>query len=194
MAVSYWNLSLMVITKKCKLMRVISGKYKGRKILVESRSKYRPTLTRIREDMFNLLLHNNNLNINLREVVFCDLFAGTGSIGIEALSRGVKKVIFNDIEETYTNKIKEFFNKINDVNYEITNFNPYEQKIDILNSCQIIYIDPPYDHRFELIQKKILSNIRTDILIIFESKNLIEKNNLILKKQYKNKNLFFFKT
>jgi len=175
-------------------MRVISGKYKGRKILVESRSKYRPTLTRIREDMFNLLLHNNNLNINLREVVFCDLFAGTGSIGIEALSRGVKKVIFNDIEETYTNKIKEFFNKINDVNYEITNFNPYEQKIDILNSCQIIYIDPPYDHRFELIQKKILSNIRTDILIIFESKNLIEKNNLILKKQYKNKNLFFFKT
>ena len=46
-------------------MRVISGKYKGRKILVESKSNYRPTLTRVREDIFNLLSHNNNLDINL---------------------------------------------------------------------------------------------------------------------------------
>ena len=67
-------------------MKVISGKYKGRKILVESKSNYRPTLTRIREDIFNLLLHNNDLNIDLNEVILCDLFAGTGSIGIEALS------------------------------------------------------------------------------------------------------------
>ena len=69
-------------------MRVISGKYKGRKILVETKSDYRPTLTRIREDIFNLLLHNNDLNIDFNEVILCDLFAGTGSIGIEALSRG----------------------------------------------------------------------------------------------------------
>ena len=102
-------------------MRVISGKYKGRKILIETNSNYRPTLTRIREDIFNLLSHNSDLNINLNEIIFCDLFAGTGSIGIEALSRGVKKVIFNDIEKKHTNKIEEFLNKINDVNYEIIN-------------------------------------------------------------------------
>ena len=51
-------------------MRVISGKYKGRKILVESKSNYRPTLARVREDIFNLLLHNNNLDVNLNNVVF----------------------------------------------------------------------------------------------------------------------------
>ena len=96
-------------------MRVISGKYKGRKILVESNSDYRPTLTRIREDIFNLLLHNNDLNIDLNEVILCDLFAGTGSIGIEALSRGVKKVIFNDIEKNYTNKIEKFLKEINEI-------------------------------------------------------------------------------
>ena len=175
-------------------MKVISGKYKGRKILIESNSNYRPTLTRIREDIFNLLLHNNNLNIDLNEIIFCDLFAGTGSIGIEALSRGVKKVIFNDIEKKHTNKIEEFLNKINDVNYEIINFNPYEQKIAILNSCQVIYIDPPYEHSFELIQKKILNNLESDILVILESPTLIEIDNLIFKKQYKNKNLFFFRT
>ena len=175
-------------------MRVISGKYKGRKILIESNSNYRPTLTRIREDIFNLLLHNNNLNIDLNKIIFCDLFAGTGSIGIEALSRGVKKVIFNDIEKKHTNKIEEFLNKINDVNYEIINFNPYEQKIAILDSCQVIYIDPPYEHSFEFIQKKILNNLESDILVILESPTLIEIDNLILKKQYKNKNLFFFRT
>jgi 16S rRNA (guanine(966)-N(2))-methyltransferase RsmD len=175
-------------------MKVISGKYKGRKILVESKSDYRPTLTRIREDIFNLLLHNNDLNIDLNEVILCDLFAGTGSIGIEALSRGVKKVIFNDIEKNYTNKIEKFLKEINEINYEITNFDPYEQKIDILNKCHVIYIDPPYDHSFELIQKKILMSIQSNILIILESSNLINLDNLILKKQYKNKNLFFFRT
>ena len=171
-------------------MRVISGKYKGRKILVESKSGYRPTLTRIREDIFNLLLHNNDLNIDFNEVILCDLFAGTGSIGIEALSRGVKK----DIEKKHTDKSEEFLKKINEINYEITNFDPYEQKIDILNKCHVIYIDPPYDHSFELIQKKILMSIQSNILIILESSNLINLDNLILKKQYKNKNLFFFRT
>ena len=175
-------------------MRVISGKYKGRKILVESKSDYRPTLTRIREDIFNLLLHNNDLNIDFNEVILCDLFAGTGSIGIEALSRGIKKVIFNDIEKNHTNKIEKFLKEINEINFEITNFDPYEQKIDISNKCHVIYIDPPYDHSFELIQKKILMSIQSNILIILESSNLINLENLILKKQYKNKNLFFFKT
>ena len=175
-------------------MRVISGKYKGRKIIVESKSDYRPTLSRIREDIFNLLLHNNDLNIDFNEVILCDLFAGTGSIGIEALSRGVKKVIFNDIERNHTNKIDEFLKKINEKNYEITNFDPYKQKIDILNKCHLIYVDPPYDHGFELIQKKILMNIQSNILVILESSNLINLDNLILKKQYKNKNLFFFRT
>ena len=175
-------------------MRVISGKYKGRKIIVESKSDYRPTLTRIREDIFNLLLHNNDLNIDLNEVILCDLFAGTGSIGIEALSRGVKKVIFNDIEKNHTNKIEKFLKEINEINYEITNFDPYKQKIDILNNCNVIYIDPPYKHGFELIQKKILMNVQSNILVILESSSLIDIDNLLLRKQYKNKNLFFFKT
>ena len=175
-------------------MRVISGKYKGRKIQVESKSDYRPTLTRIREDIFNLLLHNKDLSIDLSNVVFCDLFAGTGSIGIEALSRGVKKVIFNDIEKKHTSKIEEFLKKINEKNYEIININPYKQRIDILNTCQVIYMDPPYEHSFELIQNKILNNIKPNILLIFESANIIKLNNQILKKQYKNKNLFFFRS
>ena len=122
-------------------MRVISGKFKGRKILVESKSNYRPTLTRVREDIFNLLSHNNNLDINLNNVIFCDLFAGTGSIGIEALSRGAKKVIFNDIEKDHTNKIERFIKNINERNYEVLNIDPYKQRIDFLNYCQILLLE-----------------------------------------------------
>ena len=97
-------------------------------------------------------------------------------------------------KKNHTNKIEKFLKEINEINYEITNFNPYKQKIDILNNCHVIYIDPPYDHGFELIQKKILINIQSNILVILESSNLINLDNLILKKQYKNKNLFFFRT
>ena len=175
-------------------MRVISGKYKGRKILVESKYNYRPTLSRIREDVFNLLSHNNNLNIDLKNIIFCDLFAGTGSIGIEALSRGVKKVIFNDIERDNTNKIKEFLNNVNDLNYEIYNVNPYTQEIDVLNSCEVIYIDPPYNHSFDIIKSKILNKIQSNILIILENSYITNVDNLILKKNYKSKNLFCLKT
>ena len=152
-------------------MRVISGKYKGRKILVESKSDYRPTLTRIREDIFNLLLHNNDLNIDLNEVILCDLFAGTGSIGIEALSRGVKKVIFNDIEKKHTNKIEKFLNEINEINYEITNFDPYKQKIDILNNCNVIYIDPPYDHDHTEDQYKLRCNYLKYLFFVYKDQN-----------------------
>ncbi len=175
-------------------MRVISGKYKGKKILVESNCNYRPTLTRVREDLFNLLSHNKNLNVNLNEAIFCDLFAGTGSIGIEALSRGAEKVIFNDIEKNHTDNIEEFTKNINEENYEILNIDPYKQEINFLNYCQIIYIDPPYDHSFDLIKKKVLNKINSNVLIILESNNSIQINNIILKKKYKNKNLFFFRT
>ena len=78
-------------------MRVISGTLKGRVIPTLKTHDYRPTLSRIREDVFNLILHNNELNVNLAESTFGDLFCGTGSMGIEALSRGAQKVIFNDL-------------------------------------------------------------------------------------------------
>ena len=161
-------------------MRVISGKYKGQKIFVQSGNNYRPTLSRVREDIFNLLSHNKDLDIDLKNILFCDLFAGTGSIGIEALSRGAKKVIFNDVVRSNTDKIKVFLNNVNELNYEIINMNPYKQEIDILNKCKIIYIDPPYNHSFDIIKSKILDKIQSNILIILENSHMINVDNLII--------------
>ena len=55
-------------------MKVISGKFKGRLIEINSKNNFRPTLSRIREDLFNLLEHNSKLNVELESAIFCDLF------------------------------------------------------------------------------------------------------------------------
>ena len=73
-------------------MRVISGTAKGRKLVVPSGNHIRPTKDRVKEAIFNSL-HSYGLVENRS---FLDLFSGTGSLGIEALSRGAKSVVFVD--------------------------------------------------------------------------------------------------
>ena len=73
-------------------MRVISGSAKGRKLVVPSGDHVRPTKDRVKEAIFNSL-HSYGLVENRS---FLDLFSGTGSLGIEALSRGAKSVVFID--------------------------------------------------------------------------------------------------
>ena len=70
-------------------MRVITGKYKGRK-LVAPQNSARPTLDRMKENLFNIL------NAKLRDAVILDLFAGSGQLAIESLSRGAKRAVLCD--------------------------------------------------------------------------------------------------
>ena len=69
-------------------MRVISGKYKGRKLSGPSGPELRPTGDRLKESLFNIL------RPNIAGAILLDAFGGTGSIGIEALSRGAQEVVF----------------------------------------------------------------------------------------------------
>ena len=73
-------------------MRVISGSAKGRKLVVPSGDHVRPTKDRVKEAIFNSL-HSYGL---VESRSFLDLFSGTGSLGIEALSRGAKSAVFID--------------------------------------------------------------------------------------------------
>lgn len=73
-------------------MRVISGKYRGRPLRSLRGADIRPTSDRLRETLFNVLTAGNP--DALQQSVWLDLFAGTGAVGIEALSRGAKKVYF----------------------------------------------------------------------------------------------------
>jgi 16S rRNA (guanine966-N2)-methyltransferase len=71
-------------------MRVIAGKYRSRRLKTPSSFKVRPTSDRLRETLFNIL------GPSVEESLFVDLYAGTGAIGIEAISRGAREVFFID--------------------------------------------------------------------------------------------------
>lgn len=76
-------------------MHIISGKYKKMKLQTLDSSLTRPTLTRIKEDMFNIIsnyfIYENKISL--------DLFSGSGSLSIEGLSRGIKFAIINDLSK-----------------------------------------------------------------------------------------------
>ena len=75
-------------------MRIISGSFKGKKILTPNDNKTRPLKDLTKESIFNIINHSNKFKINFSNSFILDLFSGVGSFGIECLSRGAKKSNF----------------------------------------------------------------------------------------------------
>ena len=75
-------------------MRIISGSAKGKKILIPENKNTRPLKDMVRESIFNILAHSDLLPSKIENINIFDLFSGIGSFGLEAISRGAKKVIF----------------------------------------------------------------------------------------------------
>ena len=71
-------------------MQIITGKYRGRKLVSLDTKKTRPTLARVKESLFSMV------DEKIAGATVLDLFAGSGALGIEALSRGAEKVYFVD--------------------------------------------------------------------------------------------------
>lgn len=91
-------------------MRIISGIFKGKKILEPKNSKTRPLKDLTKESIFNIINHSNKFKINLGNSNILDLFSGVGSFGIECLSRGVNKVVFIENYEEALNVLKKKLN------------------------------------------------------------------------------------
>ena len=75
-------------------MRIISGNFKGKKIFLPPDRNTRPLRDMVKESIFNLIQHSNKIDIKINHSNILDLFSGTGSFGLECLSRGAKNVIF----------------------------------------------------------------------------------------------------
>ena len=88
-------------------MRVISGNLKGKIIQNPTDKITRPLKDIVRESIFNILEHSKNEKINFENNVILDLFSGSGSFGIECLSRGVKEVYFFENYKPSLTKLKE---------------------------------------------------------------------------------------
>ena len=81
-------------------MRIISGKYRGKNLKTFKGQEIRPTSDRAKEALFNIL------SFQVVSSTFLDAFSGTGAVGIEAISRGAKEVIFTDISKDSVNICK----------------------------------------------------------------------------------------
>ena len=78
-------------------MRIVGGRYKGRALIAPDMRDIRPTSDRLRETLFNILAHWGGTHV-VRDARVIDLFAGTGALGLEALSRGARFALF--VEES----------------------------------------------------------------------------------------------
>ena len=176
-------------------MRIISGNFKGKKILLPKDKLTRPLKDLAKESIFNILKHSKLLNIELESSNVLDLFSGVGSFGLECLSRGAKNVTFM---ESYTDVLSVLKKNINNLNQQnqikvIEKDIFAENTLKLLNDkFDIIFMDPPYKEKklsflLNTITKLELLNANGIIIIHRHKKeedDLPKEFNLILEKNY----------
>jgi len=153
-------------------MRIIGGKYKGLKLLPPDDTKIRPTSDRLKESLFSIIT-SNKYEINIDNCNVLDICSGTGSLGIEAFSRGAISVYFIDKDHRSINLIYKNISKLNIDN-------KFENKIKIIKDeatkalknikkiFQIVLMDPPYN-----------TNITEKCLFKLKEFNLINQDSYI---------------
>lgn len=175
-------------------MRVISGKYKGIVLNGFNIDGTRPTMARVKESVFG------SIQNKLKGSVVLDLFAGSGQLGIEALSNGASYSYFVDKSEICVKTIKENLKKINDNNNAVLNMDYKKALLSLKGKIKfdIIFIDPPYndflinDALNKIYEYDLLSD---DGLIIceYENEDINNENyKIIKKKRYGNKNIIIY--
>lgn len=171
-------------------MRVISGIYKGKYLKGFNIEGTRPTMDRIKESLFGMIQND------IQNSICLDLFAGSGSLGIEALSNGAKKCYFNDSNNEMIKILKENLQNVED---SIVLNKSYISFLDnIGETFDIIFLDPPY--KMNLITpsiKKILDNdlLNKGGLIIceYEEENIVCSLKAIKDKNYGSKKIIIYK-
>ena len=159
-------------------MRVISGKLKGKKILLPKDNLTRPLRDLVKESIFNLIEHSNKLNVSIVNANVLDLFSGSGSFGLEVISRGAEKVTFvENYSPAYEILSKNIINLQCQNESEIINYNCFDY-IDKLNKEELkfdlIFLDPPFK------EKEINSLIEN-----IKNKKLLNKDGIIILHRHK---------
>ena len=163
-------------------MRIISGSFRGKKILQPLDNFTRPLKDLTKESIFNVIKHSNKFNIDFEKSYILDLFSGVGSFGLECISRGAKLVTFIENYKEVLPILKKNLNSLKSVNnYKIIekdilndlNFISLNQKFDL------IFLDPPYKNKNlliilnKIIESKILSN--NGVIIIHRHKKELDE-------------------
>jgi len=156
-------------------MRIIGGKYRGRKLITPANQDIRPTSDRMRETIFNILSHGSR---SLEGALVLDVFAGTGALGIEALSRGAAHVTFFDQDQTALALVKKNVALIGaqektTLKCEIA---PNLPRSNL--AFDFVFLDPPYN-----------LNLINETLTILEKNNYLADNCMIIAEYNSNNTL-----
>ena len=176
-------------------MRIISGQLRGKKILEPKDKKTRPLKDLVKESIFNIITHSNKFETRIVDANILDLFSGTGSFGIEGLSREANHVTF---VENYTGILDILKTNIRNLNLDkkcnIVKKDIFKDFVfkELSLRYDIIFLDPPFNEKeISLILSKIHnSNIlkKNGILIIHRNnklkENFIEIFKVIEEKKY----------
>ena len=158
-------------------MRIISGKFKGKKILEPNDLNTRPLKDLTKESIFNIIKHSNKFTINFENSEILDLFSGTGSFGIECISRGAKFVTFVEnyngilpiLKKNLANlKLASNYLVIEKNVFNYLNLNEFKKQFDI------IFLDPPYKEK-EL----------NELLLLFINEKILKQDGIIIIHRHK---------
>ena len=159
-------------------MRIISGKYKGKKIFLPKDKFTRPLRDLVKESIFNILKHSSSMIFEIDNAKILDLFSGTGSFGLECASRGASNITFF---ENYKPAIAILKKNINILNChhltKIINKEISIKELKKLDKFDLIFLDPPF--KYKHVNK---------LIIDIKNSNLLKKNSLIILHRHKNDN------
>ncbi len=128
-------------------MRIISGRHRGRKLRAPAGGDLRPTSDRAREAIFNILEHTI-LGTDLGAATVADVFAGTGALGLEALSRGARHATFIDNDPVTLKCVRENAGRLEEkqsatlLKLDATRLPP--PPLAAKTPCELVFLDPPY--------------------------------------------------
>jgi 16S rRNA (guanine966-N2)-methyltransferase len=158
-------------------MRVIGGKFKGKRLIEPKDKETRPLKDLTKESIFNIINHSNKFSIDIKKAYVLDLFSGVGSFGIECLSQGASHVTFIEKYKGVLPILKKNLDNLkSEIKYEVI-------ESDILSEFEfqnlklkydVIFLDPPY-------KEKALENI---LNIIIENK-ILKDNGIIVIHRHK---------
>lgn len=166
-------------------MKVISGTLKGRNISGYNIEGTRPTMDRVKESLFAMIQEN------IKNSTVLDLFAGSGQLGIEAISNGSSICYFIDNNKEVIKILNKNITNLNIKDKSIIILSDWKKALNNFSDKQIkfdlIFIDPPYDYD---VYEKILQKVSDLNLLTKNGLIVLEHHNLKLKDTYNNLTLY----
>jgi len=157
-------------------VRVISGQAKGRRLKAPADDSIRPTADQAKESLFNII------GQRVQGALVLDLFAGTGNLGIEALSRGARRAFFVDVAKKAVATIRENLSLVQfadrSIIWQADAFSALSRLRRMGRRFDLVFSDPPYGHQLAKRSLRVLAG-----------EQLVQKNGLVIVEHHRNDHL-----